>query len=51
MQLKELTLIPPKIAPGEVLQAIENAIPTQSIDQAIESTRSNQESLGFSMIL
>ncbi len=43
IQLKELTLIPPKIAPGEVLQAIENAIPTQSIDQAIESTRSNQQ--------
>ena len=43
MQLKELTLIPPKIAPGEVLQAIENAIPTQSIDQAIESTQSKQQ--------
>jgi hypothetical protein len=43
MQLKELALTSPKIAPGEVLQAIENAIPSQEIAQAIKSSRSEQQ--------
>jgi hypothetical protein len=43
MQLKELVLTSPQIAPGEVLQAIENAIPSQEIAQAIKSSRSEQQ--------
>jgi hypothetical protein len=43
MQLKELALTSPKIAPGAVLQAIENAIPSQEIAQAIKSSQSEQQ--------
>jgi hypothetical protein len=43
MQLKELVLTSSQIAPGEVLQAIENAIPSQEIAQAIKSSRSEQQ--------
>jgi Insertion element 4 transposase N-terminal len=42
-QLKELTSIPTKISPGEALRAIENAIPPQRVDRAIESTQSKQQ--------
>ena len=43
MPLKEFSLIAPKIEPGELLQAIESAIPTEAIDQAIAATNSQEQ--------
>jgi len=43
MQLKELSLTSPKISPGEILQALEAAIPSQKIEAAIERTQSQHQ--------
>ena len=43
MQLKELSLTSPKITPEEILQAIALAIPSESIESAIESTQSERQ--------
>lgn len=43
MPLKEFSLITPKIEPGELLQAMESAIPTEAIDQAIAATHSQEQ--------
>jgi hypothetical protein len=42
MQLKELSLITPKISPEEILQALAIAIPSETIEEAIESTQSQR---------
>ncbi len=43
MQLKEFSLISPAIESGTVLKALETAIPTEAIEQAIADTHSNEE--------
>ena len=43
MQLKEFSLISPVIESGTVLKALETAIPTEAISQAIAQTHSNEE--------
>src|SRR4028118_1491695 len=43
MQLKEFSLISPQIESGTVLTALEAAIPTEAIEQAIAQTHSNEE--------
>ncbi len=43
MQLKEFSLISPVIESGAVLKALETAIPTVAIEQAIGDTDSYQE--------
>lgn len=43
MQLKEFSLISPAIESGTVLKALETAIPTKAITQAIVDTHSNEE--------
>lgn len=43
MQLKEFSLISPAIESGTVLKALETAIPTETISQAIAVTHSNEE--------
>lgn len=43
MQLKELTLISPEMEAGTVLRAIEKAIPSQTIAQAIEKAKAGEE--------
>jgi hypothetical protein len=42
MQLKELSLTNPKISPFEILQALAIAIPSETIEAAIESTQSQR---------
>jgi hypothetical protein len=43
MQLKEFSLISPVVESGTVLKALETAIPTEAIEQAIAQTHSNEE--------
>lgn len=43
MQLKEFSLISPVVESGTVLKALETAIPTEAITQAIADTHSNEE--------
>jgi Insertion element 4 transposase N-terminal/Transposase DDE domain len=43
MQLKEFSLISPVVESGTVLKALETAIPTVAIEQAITDTHSNEE--------
>lgn len=43
MQLKEFSLISPVIEPGEVLTALETAIPPAAIEQAIGYTEAREE--------
>jgi len=43
MQLKEFSLISPQVESGTVLKALETAIPTEAIEQAIAQTHSNEE--------
>ena len=43
VQLKELNLTSAKISPEEILQAITLAIPSESIERAIESTQSERQ--------
>jgi hypothetical protein len=43
VQLKELSLISPKITPEKILQAIALAIPSESIASAIESSQSERQ--------
>jgi len=43
VQLKELSLTTPKISPEEILQAIAIARPSQMLEAAIESTRSQHQ--------
>jgi hypothetical protein len=43
MQLSEFTLTLAGIEPGEVFQAIETVIAAETINQAIESTQSQEE--------
>ena len=43
MQLKEFSLISPVVESGTLLKALETAIPTVAIEQAIADTRSNEE--------
>jgi Insertion element 4 transposase N-terminal/Transposase DDE domain len=43
MQLKEFALISPQVELGTVLKALETAIPTEAIEQAIAQTHSNEE--------
>jgi hypothetical protein len=43
VQLKELSLTTPKISPEEILQAIAMAIPSETIEAAIESTQSQRQ--------
>lgn len=43
MQLKQLSLISPKISPEVILQAIALAIPSETIKTAIESTHSQRQ--------
>jgi hypothetical protein len=43
MQLKEFSLISPQVESGTVLKALETAIPTEAIEQAIAQTRSHEE--------
>ena len=43
MQLKEFSLISPVVESGAVLKALETAIPTAAIEQAIGDTDSYQE--------
>ena len=43
MQLKEFSLISPVVESGTVLKALETAIPTEAISQAIAQTHSNEE--------
>jgi hypothetical protein len=43
VQLKELSLTSPKISPEEILQAISLAIPSETIEEAIESTQSERQ--------
>ena len=43
MQLKEFSLISPVVESGTVLKALETAIPTVAIEQAIAQTRSDEE--------
>lgn len=43
MQLKQLSLISPKISPEVILQAIALAIPSETIETAIESTHSQRQ--------
>ncbi|HEY9781344.1 MAG TPA: IS4 family transposase [Leptolyngbyaceae cyanobacterium] len=45
MQLKEFSLISPQVESGTVLKALETAIPTQAIEQAIVQTHSHEERL------
>ena len=45
MQLKEFSLISPQVELGTLLKALETAIPTEAIEQAIAQTRSNEERL------
>ena len=47
MQLKEFSLISPIIEPGTVLKAIETAIPSSIIEQAIAETQAQQERKRF----
>jgi len=42
MQLKELNLTTPKISPSEILQALAIAIPSETIEAAIEKTQSQR---------
>jgi hypothetical protein len=43
MQLKEFSLRAPQVELGTVLKALETAIPTEAIEQAIAQTHSNEE--------
>ena len=43
MQLKEFSLLSPVVESGTVLKALETAIPTVAIEQAINDTHSNEE--------
>ena len=43
MQLKEFSLISPVVETGTVLKALETAIPTVAIEQAITDTHSKEE--------
>ena len=43
MQLKEFSLISPVVESGAVFTALETAIPTVAIEQAIGDTHSNEE--------
>src|SRR4028119_643271 len=43
MQLKEFSLISPQVESGTVLKALEMAIPTEAIEQAIAQTHSHEE--------
>jgi hypothetical protein len=43
MQLKEFSLISPQVESGKVLKALETAIPTEAISQAIAQTHSHEE--------
>ncbi len=43
MQLKEFSLLSPQVESGRVLKALETAIPTEAIEQAIAQTNSNEE--------
>ncbi len=43
MQLKEFSLISPQVESGTLLKALETAIPTEAIEQAIAQTHSNEE--------
>jgi len=43
MQLKEFSLISPRVESGTVLKALEMAIPTEAIEQAIAQTHSHEE--------
>ena len=43
MQLKEFSLISPQVESGTVLKALEMAIPTEAIEQAIAQTQSNEQ--------
>jgi len=43
MQLKEFSLISPVVESGAVLKALETAIPTAAIEQAIGDTDSYQK--------
>lgn len=43
MQLSEFSLTPAGIELGAVFQAIETVIPAETINQAIESTQSQEE--------
>jgi hypothetical protein len=40
MQLKEFSLLSPQVESGTVLKALETAIPTEAIEQAIAQTNS-----------
>ena len=43
MQLKEFSLLEPVVEPGMVLKALETAIPSEAVEQAIIDTHSNEE--------
>ena len=43
MQLKEFSLLSPVVESGTVLKALETAIPTEAIEQALAQTHSNEE--------
>ncbi len=43
MQLKEFSLISPQVESGTLLKALETAIPTEAIEQAIAQTYSHEE--------
>jgi hypothetical protein len=43
MQLKELSLFVPAIEPGTILKALETAIPTSAIEQALKDTKAIEE--------
>lgn len=43
MPLREFTLISPQIQPGVLLSAVETAIPSETIDQVIDSTHSQAQ--------
>ena len=43
MQLKEFSLISPVVESGAVLKALETAIPSVAIEQAISETHSNEK--------
>lgn len=43
MQLKEFSLISPVVEPGTVLKALETAIPSQAIEQALGNTEAREQ--------
>jgi hypothetical protein len=43
MQLKEFSLISPVIESGTVLKALESAIPSDAIEQAIASSKASED--------